>query len=48
MSTFYVMPSRPLLGRLFGDFLSSLFPGLDWSTDGPSVRYWQVGWRAAA
>jgi hypothetical protein len=105
MSTFYVMPSRPLLGRLFGEFLTSLFPGLDWNTDdfpdlgealgaaariqpevyvlfredlacerdaamclvrdfgaeagdqiieveageeGPSVRYWQVGWRAAA
>src|SRR5262245_5142733 len=105
MSTFYVMPSRPLLGRLFGEFLSSLFPGLEWNecdwsdlgealgaaarfqpevyvlfredlayeediaaclvrdfgaepgdqiidveagSDGPSVRYRQVGWRAAA
>src|SRR5262245_44821855 len=105
MSTFYVMPSRPLLGRLFGEFLTSFFPGLQWNeddwpdlgealgaaariqpelyvlfredlatdddvaaclvrdfgaepgdqiievearSDGPSVRYWQVGWRAAA
>ena len=104
MSTFYVMPSRLLVGRLFGEFLTSLFPGLEWSTadwsdlvealgaavrfqpgvyvlfredltcedtalslvqdfgaesgdqvieveageDGPSVRYWQMGWRSAA
>lgn len=31
MSTFYVMPSRLLLGQVFGEFLASLFPGLSWN-----------------
>src|SRR5262245_52867760 len=33
MATFYVMPSRSLLGQLFGEFLTTLFPGLVWSMD---------------
>ncbi|MSQ94076.1 MAG: hypothetical protein EXR98_05915 [Gemmataceae bacterium] len=27
MATFYVLPSRQLLGRRFGELLTSLFPG---------------------
>jgi hypothetical protein len=30
MSTFYLLPPRPLLGQRFGEFLTSLFPGLTW------------------
>jgi hypothetical protein len=30
MSTFYVLPSRTLLGQRFADFLETVFPGLDW------------------
>ena len=30
MATFYLLPSRPLLGQRFGELLSSLFPGLNW------------------
>ena len=30
MSTFYVLPSRSLLGQRFAEFLASVFPGLDW------------------
>jgi hypothetical protein len=30
MSTFYVLPPRPLLGRRFAAFLTTWFPGLDW------------------
>jgi hypothetical protein len=30
MSTFYVLPSRPLLGQRFAEFLGCAFPGLDW------------------
>ena len=32
MSTFYLLPPRPVLGERFASFLGSLFPGLDWST----------------
>ena len=31
MATFYVLPSRPVLGRRFADLLGSLFPGLAWT-----------------
>ena len=31
MSTFYVLPSRPLLGERFAGYLQTLFPGLDWA-----------------
>jgi hypothetical protein len=34
MSTFYVLPSRPLLGERFAEFLGSAFPGLAWPRDG--------------
>jgi hypothetical protein len=27
MSTFYVLPSRPLLGQRFAEFLAGVFPG---------------------
>jgi hypothetical protein len=30
MSTFFVLPSRPLLGQRFADFLQTVFPGLQW------------------
>jgi hypothetical protein len=30
MSTFYLLPPRPQLGQRFGDFLTSMFPGLTW------------------
>lgn len=30
MSKFYILPPRPLVGRRFADFLSSVFPGLTW------------------
>jgi hypothetical protein len=30
MSTFYVLPSRSLLGQRFAEFLATVFPGLDW------------------
>src|SRR6267154_161538 len=30
MSTFYILPSRSLLGQRFAEFLASVFPGLDW------------------
>lgn len=30
MSKFYLLPPRPLVGRRFGEFLSSVFPGLKW------------------
>lgn len=33
MSTFYVLPSRPVLGRRFADYLQALFPGLDWTSN---------------
>ena len=31
MSTFYLLPPRPLLARRYAEFLKPLFPGLDWS-----------------
>ncbi len=30
MATFYVLPSRHLVGQRFGEFLGSIFPGLRW------------------
>ena len=30
MSTFYLLPARPHLGRVFGQYLESIFPGLHW------------------
>src|SRR5437763_1731206 len=30
MSTFYILPSRALLGQRFAEFLTSVFPGLEW------------------
>ncbi len=38
MSTFYVLPSRHLLGRQFAQVLGTLFPGLTWpSTTWPDL-----------
>jgi hypothetical protein len=34
MSTFYLLPPRPLLGARFAAYLRTLFPGLDWSAAG--------------
>jgi hypothetical protein len=34
MSTFYLLPPRPLLGARFADYLRTLFPGLDWANTG--------------
>src|SRR5262249_3585464 len=31
MSTFYLLPSRPVLGERFADYLKDLFPGLKWA-----------------
>lgn len=31
MSTFYLLPSRPLLGERLAGVLQSFFPGLDWN-----------------
>ena len=31
MSTFYVLPPRPVLGERFAGYLKTLFPGLDWN-----------------
>jgi hypothetical protein len=33
MSTFYVLPPRPLLGRHFAGFLQEYFPDLQWRAD---------------
>ncbi len=30
MSTFYLLPSRPLLGQRFAEFLQTVFPGQQW------------------
>jgi hypothetical protein len=30
MSTFYLLPARPQMGQMFGQFLESVFPGLHW------------------
>jgi hypothetical protein len=32
VSTFYVLPPRPVLGDRFAAFLQTVFPGLDWDT----------------
>jgi hypothetical protein len=32
MSTFYLLPPRPLVGRRFGEYLANQFPGLSWSS----------------
>lgn len=32
MSTFYLLPPRPVLGERFARYLTSLFPGLEWSS----------------
>ncbi len=31
MSTFYLLPPRPVLGERFARYLTTLFPGLDWT-----------------
>jgi hypothetical protein len=31
VSTFYLLPPRPLLGQQFAAFLQGCFPGLSWS-----------------
>jgi hypothetical protein len=31
MSTFYLLPPRPLFGQYLADCLQRLFPGLDWN-----------------
>lgn len=33
MSTFYLLPARPFLGRCFAGYLQSVFPGLDWEDE---------------
>jgi hypothetical protein len=32
VSTFYVLPPRPLLGEYFADYLRPVFPELDWAS----------------
>jgi hypothetical protein len=32
MSTFYLLPPRPLLGAHFAGFLQKVFPGLNWDS----------------
>ena len=32
MSTFYLLPPRPVLGERFAAYLGTLFPGLNWNT----------------
>jgi hypothetical protein len=34
MSTFYLLPPRPLLGARLADYLEAMFPGLGWSRGG--------------
>jgi hypothetical protein len=34
MSTFYLLPPRPLIGERFAGFLQNLLPGLDWDVAG--------------
>jgi hypothetical protein len=31
MSTFYLLPPRPVLGARFADYLSTMLPGLNWA-----------------
>jgi hypothetical protein len=33
MSTFYILPSRSLLGQRFAEFLQNVFPGRIWSRE---------------
>ena len=33
MSTFYLLPPRPLLAERLADYLQSLLPGLTWTVD---------------
>lgn len=33
MSTFYVLPARPVLGQRFAELLARVFPGTDWPRD---------------
>jgi len=33
MSTFYLLPPRPLLGERLAGFLQTVLPGLDWDVD---------------
>lgn len=37
MSTFYLLPPRPLLGARFTEHLQPLFPGLDWTRTTPAA-----------
>jgi hypothetical protein len=37
MSTFYVLPPRPQLGRRFAAFLQIWFPGLEWEGAWPDL-----------
>lgn len=37
MSTFYVLPPRPQLGRRFADFLQAILPGPEWRDANPAV-----------
>jgi hypothetical protein len=37
MSTFYLLPPRPLLADRFAAFLGGLFPGLDWGAARPGL-----------
>ena len=39
MSTFYLLPSRPQLGEQFAEYLSTLFPGLNW----PQTAWAELG-----
>jgi hypothetical protein len=32
VSTFYLLPPRPIMGERFAAYLGTLFPGVDWST----------------
>jgi hypothetical protein len=34
MSTFYLLPARPQLGRMFSQYLETVFPGLHWNQTG--------------
>ena len=31
MATFYLLPSRPLVGQRMAEFLTTVFPGLPWA-----------------
>lgn len=38
MSTFYLLPSRPVLGERFAAYLQTLFPGISWpAADWPEL-----------